>query len=179
MESGNCQHFSEFDLGTGFPQQCLPKEFSRLPTAPLIRPPPVASEPIRSDAQNRSPGPPGWFRGRRLNPTVDALVVTALLVYAFFFNLVAGSRGFYALDQSIAFDGAYRILQGQIPYLDFLIPCGPVTFWLQALFFKVFGINYGAFLVGASTINALAALCAIRLTRLYTSNNKLLSMLPV
>ncbi len=101
--------------------------------------------------------------------------MAALLGYAFLFNLAAGSRGFYALDQSIAFDGAYRILQGQIPYLDFLIPCGPVTFWLHALFFKVFGINYGAFLVGASTINALATLCAIHLTRLFTSKNKLLS----
>ena len=102
-------------------------------------------------------------------------MVAALLGYAFFFNLVAGSRGFYALDQSIAFDGAYRILQGQIPYLDFLIPCGPVTFWLHALFFKVLGVNYGAFLVGASAINALATLCAIQLTRLHTSRNQLLS----
>ena len=40
---------------------------------------------------------------------------------------VSGMRGFFAMDQSIVFDGGWRVLQGQIPYKDFVIPFGPIS----------------------------------------------------
>tara|TARA_B100000886_G_scaffold307078_1_gene239889 strand:+ start:41685 stop:43211 length:1527 start_codon:yes stop_codon:yes gene_type:complete len=39
-------------------------------------------------------------------------------------------------------DGAYRINLGLKPYADFGIPVGPVSFYLPALFFKLFGSNF-------------------------------------
>ncbi|MFN0054069.1 MAG: ArnT family glycosyltransferase [Planctomycetales bacterium] len=90
----------------------------------------------------------------------------ALLAFAFLFCFKAGERGFFSLDQSIEFDGAYRVLSGQVVYRDFVIPTGPVVHWLQALFFWLGGVDYGSYLVGAAVINALAAGLGFRLASL-------------
>ena len=45
-------------------------------------------------------------------------------------------------DYSIIWDGAYRISQGLVPYVDFGMPVGPVAFYLPALFFKFFGPSW-------------------------------------
>ena len=94
-------------------------------------------------------------------PGLTKLLVGAVLVYSFVFCFESGRRGFFALDQSIAFDGAYRILSGQVPYKDFLIPIGPGVFCLQAMFFKLFGVNFTAYLLGAAVPNLLATALAM------------------
>jgi hypothetical protein len=78
---------------------------------------------------------------------------------------MAGMRGFFPFDQSIVFDGSYRVLTGQVPYRDFLLPFGPVTFWLHAFFFKVFGTTWQAYVLGACIINSIAALVAMLTVR--------------
>jgi hypothetical protein len=90
-----------------------------------------------------------------------ALVILALLVFAFEFCRRSGERGFFSLDQSIEFDGAYRVVCGQIPYRDFLIPTGPMVFWLQAVFFRMAGVNWGSFVLGAAVINVVATVLAM------------------
>jgi hypothetical protein len=44
-------------------------------------------------------------------------------------------------DEGLITAGAERILRGQIPYRDFFSELGPATFYLQALLFKVMGVN--------------------------------------
>ncbi len=44
-------------------------------------------------------------------------------------------------DYVIAFEGGYRVYLGQMPYRDFFIPMGPLTFYMQAFFYKLFGVN--------------------------------------
>src|SRR4051812_41759698 len=63
---------------------------------------------------------------------------------ALLFTWLTGHRGVFLLDQSMIFDGGWRLLQGQVLYKDFLVPFGPVTFVIQALSFKVFGVNWSA-----------------------------------
>ncbi len=79
-------------------------------------------------------------------------------IFSFLLNFESGRRGLFPRDQSIIFDGSYRILQGQIPYKDFLSPVGPLPFYIHALFFKLFGINYSSYILGSSLINLLATL---------------------
>ncbi|HID32170.1 MAG TPA: hypothetical protein EYP24_02195, partial [bacterium (Candidatus Stahlbacteria)] len=86
------------------------------------------------------------------------LLIFVILIFSFFFTFLCGSRGFFATDQSIIFDGGYRILLGQVPYRDFYLPFGPVSLWLQGLFFKVLGVNYRAYLLHASILNLLFTL---------------------
>jgi hypothetical protein len=90
----------------------------------------------------------------------------AVLVAAFVLTTKAGLRGFYPFDQSIVFDGSWRVLSGQIPYKDFLMPFGPVTFWLHSVFFGLIGVDYRAYVFGAAVINTVAALAAMLTVRM-------------
>ncbi len=81
----------------------------------------------------------------------------AVLIFAAVWTWQCGRRGFFPFDQSIVFDGAYRIVRGQTPYKDFLIPVGPVTFWIQAVFFHLGGVNYQAYLAHSALGNCVAA----------------------
>ena len=105
----------------------------------------------------------------------DFVVLIGLGVFAFLCTYEAGQRGFFAYDQSIVFDGGYRIVSGQVPYKDFLLWTGPITYILQALFFRWLGVNYAAYLASAGVFNAVAAFLAVALTRLVFPSRRLLS----
>jgi hypothetical protein len=96
---------------------------------------------------------------------VGLAVGAGILILAYRLTTVAGARGFYPFDQSIVFDGSYRVLTGQVPYRDFIAPFGPVTFWLHAFFFRLFGTTYQAYIVGAGVVNAVAAAIAMLTVR--------------
>lgn len=115
------------------------------------------------------------LRGRR-GAALYGVACIALAVVAGWFNWQTGHRGISPLDQSIIFDGAWRIAQGEVPYKDFLMPFGPVTFWIQAAFFKVFGATWTATVIAASLVNATATLVAMRVTRFLTGGSRVLAV---
>ena len=95
-------------------------------------------------------------------PKIAELAAGAgILILSFYLTATAGARGFYPFDQSIVFDGSYRVASGQIPYRDFLVPFGPVTFWLHAFFFRLLGTTYHAYIIGAGVVNVAATLVAM------------------
>lgn len=81
-------------------------------------------------------------------------------------------RGFFAMDQSIVFDGAWRILCGQVPYRDFLIPFGPLSMWLQAVAFAFGGVSYQVYAMTAAAMNALGAVLAFATFRILAPEKK-------
>ena len=89
---------------------------------------------------------------------LDVLFLSALAALAVSLVFESGRRGFQAFDQSIVFDGGYRVLLGQRPFRDFFLPTGPVPFWIQAVFFALGGVDYGAYLAHAAVLNAAASL---------------------
>lgn len=96
----------------------------------------------------------------------DYSAIALLIAFSFCLTMGAGRRGLFAYDQSIVFDGGWRVLSGQIPYKDFLAPYGLMVFWIQALFFKVLGVSYFSYVITAAFLNALATACGMFLTRL-------------
>lgn len=93
---------------------------------------------------------------------IEALAALALAALAVALVFESGSRGFFPLDQSNVFEGGYRLLRGQVPYRDFLMPVGPLAFVIQVPFFLLFGVNNYAHLWHSGVVNALAALLAVR-----------------
>lgn len=87
-------------------------------------------------------------------------------------SYLSGMRGFFAMDQSIVFDGAWRIVQGQVPYRDFLIPFGPVSMWMQASAFSFGGVNYQIYALTAAAMNALGAVLAFMTFRILAPEKK-------
>jgi hypothetical protein len=100
-----------------------------------------------------------------------------LIIFAFLFSIYSGRRGIHPLDQPIVFDGAYRILSGQTIYNDFQAPVGPVTFMLQALVFRIFGISWNIMIVTAAVCNAVAAVLVVRIIGIFTGFSKFYSYL--
>lgn len=104
------------------------------------------------------------------------LACVTLAVFAFGLNWATGHRGVFLLDQSMIFDGGWRILQGQTPYKEFLMPFGPVTFYIQAFSFLIFGVNWSATVVPACLLNAFATMIVIRIVRLLVGGSRLLAL---
>ena len=103
---------------------------------------------------------------RKIGRVLETAFLVLLVVFAFWMTFRAGERGLFGFDQSIVFDGGYRVLRGQVPYRDFIIPIGPVVFWIQALFFALFGVEYHTCILAAAFFNALAALLTVGIIKL-------------
>lgn len=106
-----------------------------------------------------------------------SVAILILLIFAFCLTIKAGERGFFAFDQSIVFDGGYRILSGQVPYKDFLAPYGVVLFYIQAIVFKNIGVNYFSYIFTAAMMNILFTLFVILVIRFLFSGQRILAYL--
>ncbi len=80
-------------------------------------------------------------------------------------RLATGRLGFMPLDQSIVFDGAWRLLSGQVPFRDFTTPDGLTPIVLQALFFQALGVTWFAYCLHAAVFNGLFCCLAYGLLR--------------
>ena len=115
--------------------------------------------------------------GRTSPRFADGVAVVLLAATGLLLTFKTGFRGFFPFDQSIVFDGGYRVLAGQVPYKDFVMPFGPAAFWLQAIFFRLLGVSYFAYVFGAAAVNALAVIASVTIVRLLLPGERVLSYL--
>jgi len=96
---------------------------------------------------------------RRLRQRVQHVVqVSAIAVVAAAFTFWTGSVGIMPLDQSIIFDGGWRVLSGQVPWVDFNTPSGTVPILLQAAWFKLLDVSWTSYVLHAAVTNVLYAI---------------------
>jgi 4-amino-4-deoxy-L-arabinose transferase-like glycosyltransferase len=98
------------------------------------------------------------MRRVKVGRAVDLLLVFACGGAAYALSVHAGRIGYMPLDQSIVFDGAWRVLNGQVPWRDFMTPNGLVPIVLQAGIFAVAGVSWSAYVAHAGLVNAAAAM---------------------
>lgn len=101
--------------------------------------------------------------GRILRVEAAAYAAVGLLAVAL--NQPVGNQGYMPLDQSIVYNGAWRLLAGQVPYVDFWLPFGLVPILLQALLFLLLGVSWTAYVLQASLLNAAFAASMLFLGR--------------
>ncbi len=86
-----------------------------------------------------------WIRARvePYRPWFPVTVFTTLLLYGAVWLVVAGpvNQEIFGADILVFIDGAWRVLQGQRPHLDFNSSIGFGVFWIYAAGFKLFGLN--------------------------------------
>lgn len=104
-------------------------------------------------------------------------VVVMLLLFALNFSIKAGERGLFPHDQSIMLDGAHRIISGQSPYRDFVMPFTPMSFWVQAVFSRICGFNHFSCVVSAAVVNIFATLFSVLIARQLFPNRRFISYL--
>jgi hypothetical protein len=93
-------------------------------------------------------------------------IACVLFVLGVAVNLTFGRRGFLPLDQSVVFDGGWRLLSGQVPFRDFAAPSGLVPAAMQAPVFGLLGTTWFAYCLHASIVNGLASICVFALLHL-------------
>ncbi len=85
----------------------------------------------------------------------DIVYILLLFLFGFFINFIIANRGVFPIDTFLHYDSASRILDGSIPIKDFWIVHGLSLDYIQAFFFKLFGINWISYIAHSSLINAL------------------------
>jgi len=95
----------------------------------------------------------------------EAAAYALVVVVAVALNQHVGNQGYMPLDQSIVYNGAWRLLAGQVPYVDFWLPFGLVPILLQAPLFLLLGVSWTAYVLQASLLNAAFAASMLFLGR--------------
>src|SRR5688572_14868521 len=101
----------------------------------------------------------------------------AVTLFAGVFVWLVGHRGVFLLDQSILFDGAWRIYQGQVPYRDFISAFPPVPFFIQSLFFRLMDVSFSAMVLGGAVLNAIATACVIWIIHRFVPEQKVIALI--
>lgn len=94
------------------------------------------------------------------------LILALLFTLGVAVNLHFGRRGFLPLDQSIVFDGGWRMLNGQLPFRDFTTPSAIVPSAMQVPFFALFGVSWFALCLHAAVVNGLFCMAVYGFLRL-------------
>ena len=94
-----------------------------------------------------------------------AFLLFLLAVFASTLTLRTGQLGFMPLDQSIIFDGGWRIYAGQTPLVDFFSPTGLLPSFIQAGMFNVMGVTWWSYVVHAAALNVMFAIFVYALLR--------------
>ena len=101
---------------------------------------------------------------------VDQLLKWLLIILPCLFPLLFSFP--YRINVFLAWDGAFRISQGLIPYKDFGTPVG-YAFWLiPSLFFKIFGNSIFTLIVAQVFINFISNLVFYNILRLFNVSLK-------
>jgi len=68
------------------------------------------------------------------------------------------------------FDGGWRILNGQVPFKDFIMAHAPFSMILQAFFFNFLGVSWFAYVFSAAFFASLLSMLAMRIIFLIYGN---------
>ena len=81
-----------------------------------------------------------------------------VFLFSFFINFYTASTGVLPIDTFLHYDPASRILENIIPVRDYWIVHGLTVDYMQAIFFKLFGVNWISYLAHSSIFNAVISL---------------------
>ena len=97
--------------------------------------------------------------------------VFLLGTFSFLINYHYGFIGMMPMDNTVLFNGGYRVLNGYVPFSDYWLVTGPLLDYLNAIFFKLLGVSWNSFIIHSSLINlALAVTSYFLFLNLKLSN---------
>ncbi len=80
-------------------------------------------------------------------------LIFLLSLVAILINYYYGSLGVLPLDTFAHFDTGYRIINGEIPFVDYWTISGPFIDFLQAFYFSIFGVSWKSYMLNSSIVN--------------------------
>ena len=86
-------------------------------------------------------------------------------IILFFFsvsiNQYYGNLGLCPIDSFFSFNSGYEILNGYYPFKDYWTIAGPFIGFVQAFFFKLFGVSWSSYVFHASFLNFIFAITTV------------------
>lgn len=89
---------------------------------------------------------------KRILSVAEILIIVIVALIPLFPNLP------YRLNSYLSWEGAYRIVKGQVPFRDFGMPVGYMYWVIPAFFFKLFGVQMITLAKAQAMINIVGAL---------------------
>ena len=89
---------------------------------------------------------------------INLINVLIISIFSFFINFYYSRLGSFPIDTFLHYDSASRILKGELPVRDYWIVSGLIVDFIQSLFFKIFGINWFAYILHSSLFNLIISL---------------------
>ena len=90
--------------------------------------------------------------------TIKFFFLATVGAYAFFINYYYADLGVFPIDTFLHYDSGYRILKNEIPIRDFWVVSGFMVDFIQALFFKIFGVNWLSYKIHSSLFNLIISI---------------------
>ena len=86
---------------------------------------------------------------------INHTYIILIVLFSFLINWHYSKYGVFPIDSFLHYDSAYRILNGEYPIKDFWVVSGIFVDYLQALFFKILGVNWYSYIFHSSLMNVL------------------------
>ncbi|MDC0059566.1 hypothetical protein OAJ18_00945 [Pelagibacteraceae bacterium] len=87
------------------------------------------------------------------NKNLKIILFLVLSTFSISINNFYGNIGVFPMDTLAFFDTAYSILLNKHPFKDIWIFSGPFVDYIQAVFFKIFGLSWFSYVLHASVFN--------------------------
>ena len=84
---------------------------------------------------------------------LKSLYIFMLFIFAVSINQYYGFIGVFPIDTFLFYDTGYRVLNGLFPFKDYWSPTSPLIDFIQAVFFKIFGVSWFSYVLHASIFN--------------------------
>ena len=78
-----------------------------------------------------------------------------LFFFSIAINQYYGNKGVFPMDSFHFFDSGFKVLNGEVPFIDYWLVKGPLLDYIQAIFFYFFGISWWSYVLHASFINGI------------------------
>ena len=93
------------------------------------------------------------------NTTISQIInLILIIVVSISVNQYFGNTGIFPIDSFFPFNASYEILNGVYPFKDYWTITGPFIDVVQAILFKIFGVNWTTYVLHASIINSILGL---------------------
>ncbi len=98
----------------------------------------------------------------KIKPLILRYSTSIYILFIIFLSLIINQyyayQGVLPVDSFSTFNAGYDILNGSVPFKDYWVLKGIVIDFIQAAFFKFFGISWFSYALHASTFNSIFAL---------------------
>ena len=98
-------------------------------------------------------GPPRVMIKIKNQYFLKLIYILILFIFAVTINQYYGFIGVFPIDTFLFYDTGYRVLNGLFPFKDYWSPTSPLIDFIQAGFFKLFGISWFSYVLHASIFN--------------------------